>query len=110
MDIHVRDEIEADLPAIVDIWNQSIPACRSTADTQPITVAGRVVGFRKFDPARWRNKERPLPERGASPLSFRLLAPDVGDRCRAIASRAGGEDRLKLAAGWVEQWAGMAKR
>ena len=70
MDIHVRDEIEADLPAIVDIWNQSIPACRSTADTQPITVAGRVVGFRKFDPARWRNKERPLPERGASPLSF----------------------------------------
>jgi UDP:flavonoid glycosyltransferase YjiC (YdhE family) len=29
----------------------------------------------------------------------RLMAPDVGARCRAIASRAGGEDGLELAAG-----------
>jgi rhamnosyltransferase subunit B len=40
----------------------------------------------------------------------RLMAPDFGDRCRAIASRAGGEDGLELAAGWVAQLAGMAKR
>jgi UDP:flavonoid glycosyltransferase YjiC (YdhE family) len=40
----------------------------------------------------------------------RLMAPDFGDRCRAIASRAGGEDGLELAAGWVVQLAGMAKR
>ena len=40
----------------------------------------------------------------------RLMAPDVGDRCRAIASRAGGEDGLELAAGWVVQLAGLAKR
>jgi hypothetical protein len=38
------------------------------------------------------------------------MAPDFGDRCRAIASRAGGEDGLELAAGWVVQLAGMAKR
>jgi rhamnosyltransferase subunit B len=36
-----------------------------------------------------------------------LLAPGVGDRCRAIASRAGGEDGLELAATWVEQLAGL---
>ncbi|WP_020467535.1 GNAT family N-acetyltransferase [Singulisphaera acidiphila] len=48
----IRDATEADLPAIVDIYNQSIPAGWSTADTQPITVADRLDWFRKFDPAR----------------------------------------------------------
>ena len=52
MDLHIRDATEADLPAIVDIYNQSIPAGRSTADTRPITVADRVEWFRKFDPAK----------------------------------------------------------
>jgi UDP:flavonoid glycosyltransferase YjiC (YdhE family) len=40
----------------------------------------------------------------------RLLAPDVGARCRAIASRAGGEDGLEPAARWVEELAGVATR
>jgi len=40
----------------------------------------------------------------------RLMAPAIGDRCRAIASRAGGEDGLELAAGCVEALAGMAQR
>src|SRR4029077_10798872 len=52
MEIQVRDATEADLPAIVDIYNQSIPGGWSTADTTPITVADRVEWFRKFDPAR----------------------------------------------------------
>ena len=52
MDLHIRHATEADLPAIVDIYNQSIPAGWSTADTQPIAVADRVEWFRKFDPAR----------------------------------------------------------
>jgi phosphinothricin acetyltransferase len=52
MDIHIREATEADLPVIVDIYNQSIPAGWSTADTRPITVADRVEWFRKFDPAR----------------------------------------------------------
>jgi len=47
----IRNAVEADLPAIVDIYNQSIPAGWSTADTRPITVAERVEWFRKFDPA-----------------------------------------------------------
>lgn len=52
MDLLIRDAVEADLPAIVDIYNESIPAGWSTADTAPITVADRVEWFRKFDPAR----------------------------------------------------------
>jgi phosphinothricin acetyltransferase len=52
MDVSIRDATEADLPTIVDIYNQSIPAGWSTADTEPIAVAGRVGWFRTFDPAR----------------------------------------------------------
>lgn len=50
VDMHIREASEADLPAIVEIYNQSIPAGWSTADTKPIAVADRVEWFRKFDP------------------------------------------------------------
>src|SRR6266850_264386 len=52
VDIHIRDATETDLADIVDIYNQSIPAGWSTADTKPITVADRVEWFSKFDPAK----------------------------------------------------------
>ena len=52
VDLHIREATEADLPAIVDIYNQSIPAGWSTADTKPIAVADRVEWFRKFNPSR----------------------------------------------------------
>jgi phosphinothricin acetyltransferase len=52
MNLHVRDAVEADLPAIVAIYNQSIPGGWSTADTRPLTVADRLEWFRRFDPAR----------------------------------------------------------
>ncbi len=47
--MHIRDATEADLPAIVEIYNQSIPGGTSTADTAPIAVADRTEWFRKFD-------------------------------------------------------------
>jgi L-amino acid N-acyltransferase YncA len=52
MDMNIRNATESDLPAIVDIYNQSIPAGWSTADTQPISVADRIEWFSKFDPAK----------------------------------------------------------
>ena len=52
MDLHIREGTETDLPAIVDIYNQSIQAGWSTADTNPISVADRVDWFRKFDPVK----------------------------------------------------------
>lgn len=52
MNLLVRDATEADLPRIVDIYNQSIPGGRSTADLTPITVADRLEWFAKFDAAK----------------------------------------------------------
>ena len=47
-DLQIRDATLADLPAIVDIYNQSIPAGRSTADLTPITVEERREWFARF--------------------------------------------------------------
>jgi L-amino acid N-acyltransferase YncA len=52
MDLTIREAAEADLAAIVDIYNQSVPAGWSTADTRPISVAERLEWFRSFDPDR----------------------------------------------------------
>ncbi|MFN6133799.1 MAG: GNAT family N-acetyltransferase [Synechococcaceae cyanobacterium] len=48
----IREAREADLPAIVEIYNASIPGGWSTADTRPIAVADRLAWFRSFDPRR----------------------------------------------------------
>jgi len=53
--ITVRDAVEADLPAIIDIYNQSIPSGLSTADIHPISVEERRTWFRQFSP-----KKRPI--------------------------------------------------
>ncbi len=49
MELNIRLATEADLPAIVAIYNESIPAGWSTADTAPITTAEREGWFRNFD-------------------------------------------------------------
>jgi phosphinothricin acetyltransferase len=41
----IRDAAEADLPAIVDIYNAAIPGRRATADTVPVSVEGRRPWF-----------------------------------------------------------------
>jgi phosphinothricin acetyltransferase len=40
-----------DLPAIVEIYNQSIPSKQSTGDTQPLRVEDRVTWFAEHRPA-----------------------------------------------------------
>jgi L-amino acid N-acyltransferase YncA len=54
-DIVVRDATEADLPAIVAIYNATIPGRMVTADTQPVTVQERVPWFQAHNP-----RKRPL--------------------------------------------------
>ena len=46
----IRDAIVADLPAIVAIYNASIPGRAATADTQPVTVASRSDWFHEHNP------------------------------------------------------------
>lgn len=48
----MRDAVEADLPAIVAIYNSAIPGRLATADTDPVTVAGRLAWFREHTPER----------------------------------------------------------
>jgi L-amino acid N-acyltransferase YncA len=52
MEVTIRHATESDLPEIVDIYNQSIPAGRSTADTRPIAVSDRIEWFKKHNPER----------------------------------------------------------
>ncbi len=51
----VRDAVEADLPAIVAIYNQTIPGRMVTADTEPVSVESRVPWFHAHNP-----RTRPL--------------------------------------------------
>jgi L-amino acid N-acyltransferase YncA len=48
----IRLAASADLPAIVSIYNASIPGRMATADVEPVAVADREEWFRGFDPAR----------------------------------------------------------
>jgi L-amino acid N-acyltransferase YncA len=48
----IRHAQAADLPAIVDVYNASIPGRMATADTVPVTVAEREGWFREFSPDR----------------------------------------------------------
>jgi phosphinothricin acetyltransferase len=48
----IRIAAEADLPAIVAIYNAAIPGPMATADTEPVTVASRRAWFREHDPHR----------------------------------------------------------
>ncbi len=45
--IVVRDAVESDLPAIVDIYNAAVPGPMVTADTEPVTVDSRRQWFRE---------------------------------------------------------------
>lgn len=47
----LRSAQPADLPAIVAIYNASIPGRMATADTVPLGVADRQHWFEEFDPA-----------------------------------------------------------
>jgi L-amino acid N-acyltransferase YncA len=51
----IRHATGADLPAVVAIYNASIPGRLATADTEPVTVAQREEWFRAFDA-----KSRPM--------------------------------------------------
>ena len=48
----IRDAVAADLPAVVDIYNASIPGRMATADLAPVSVADRQAWFAEFDPGR----------------------------------------------------------
>ena len=46
----IRDAVEADLPAIVEIYNAAIQGRISTAQLDPVSVEGRLPWFREHSP------------------------------------------------------------
>ncbi len=50
--VNVRDATEADLSAIVEIYNSTVPSRMVTADPEPISVESRVEWFHEHDPRR----------------------------------------------------------
>lgn len=52
MTVTLRDALAGDLPALVAIYNTSIPARRATSDLEPITVESRREWFGRHSPDR----------------------------------------------------------
>lgn len=50
--MQIRDATIADLPAIVAIYNSTVPTRLATADIEPVTVASRERWFAEHSPAR----------------------------------------------------------
>jgi L-amino acid N-acyltransferase YncA len=50
--VRIRDAVERDLPAIVEIYNSTVPSRMVTADPEPVSVESRRAWFFEHDPAR----------------------------------------------------------
>ena len=46
----IRDAVESDLPAIVEIYNAAIPGRMATADLKPVSVESRLAWYREHSP------------------------------------------------------------
>jgi L-amino acid N-acyltransferase YncA len=49
----IRDAVEADLPAIVEIYNATVPTRMVTAELEPTTVEARLPCFREHSPQQY---------------------------------------------------------
>ena len=74
-DIVLRDAIEADLPAIVEIHNDAIATRVSTAQVEPVTVEARREWFRAHSPVQYPIWVAELDGTVAGWLSFREFLP-----------------------------------
>jgi phosphinothricin acetyltransferase len=49
----IRDAVEADLPAIIEIYNATVPTRMVTAELEPTTVEARLPWFREHSPEQY---------------------------------------------------------
>src|SRR5215831_2100133 len=49
----IRDAVEADLPAIIEIYNATVPTRMVTAELEPTTVEARLQWFREHSPEQY---------------------------------------------------------
>ena len=53
MNLIIRDAVEADLPAIIEIYNATVPTRMVTAELEPVTVEARLPWFREHSPEQY---------------------------------------------------------
>jgi len=69
--VKIRDAVAGDLPAIVEIYNSTIPSRLVSADTEPVSVEQRVAWFDEHEASR-----RPIwvTEDGGEPIGWLSLS------------------------------------
>ncbi len=101
----IRDAAEADLPAIVDIFNATVSTRMSTAVLEPVTVDERVGWFREHAADQYPLWVLELEERVAGWLSFHSFIARCAYRGTAEVSVYVHEDfrRRGVARGLLEE-------
>jgi phosphinothricin acetyltransferase len=76
----IRDAVEADLPAIVEIYNATVPTRMVTAELEPTTVEARLPWFREHSPHEYPFWVAELEGRLIGWLDFKKFQPRSGYR------------------------------
>jgi len=73
--MRIRDAIETDLPAIVEIYNATVPTRMVTAELEPVSVKSRVPWFREHAPNNYPLWVAEVDDQIAGWLSFKEFIP-----------------------------------
>ena len=73
--MRIRDAIETDLPAIVEIYNATVPTRMVTAELEPVSVESRVPWFREHARIRYPLWVAEVDDQIAGWLSFKEFIP-----------------------------------
>ena len=76
----IRDAVEADLPAIVEIYNATVPTRMVTAELEPTTVEARLPWFREHSPEQYPFWVAELDGRVIGWLDFKKFLPRAAYR------------------------------
>src|ERR1044071_7944081 len=71
----IRDAVEADLPAIVEIYNATVPTRMVTAELEPTTVEARLPWFHEHSPEQYPFWVAELEGRVIGWLDFKKFLP-----------------------------------
>ena len=76
----IRDAVEADLPAIVEIYNATVPTRMVTAELEPTTIEARLPWFREHSPEQYPFWVAELDGRVIGWLDFKKFLPRAAYR------------------------------
>src|SRR5213083_1858193 len=82
-ELTIRDAVESDLPAIIDIYNATVPTRMITAELEPTTVEARLPWFREHSPDQYPFWVAESDGHVIGWLDFKLFLPRCAYRGRA---------------------------